>query len=134
MFNQISIKLKLLIAVISTIVVIAVVSEVEKIVSMEKNTNVIIEQTSDLAYKRKEQELKNYVSLAYKTVESFYARTSKDKIKDSVQADISEKSDFLFSIINAEYEKYNGVVSEFELKKRIIEIVKATRYRKSGYF
>ncbi|WP_171012970.1 methyl-accepting chemotaxis protein [Arcobacter arenosus] len=134
MFKNLSIKIKLLISVIGAIIIVALINQIQSIYSLKTEAEQIIKSSEKSAYETKQEELKNYVSLAYKIVDSYYSKTEKGKIKDAVQKEIKEKSDFLFSIIEAEYKKYNGVISDSELKERIKEIVKSTRYGKSGYF
>ena len=124
MLKNTSIKVKLLTSVIVSILIISVVMVAEIIVSLKHEAKVIIDETSKSAYERKQKELENYVSLAYKTVESYYDRTSKEKIKGEVEAYITEQSSFLFSIIEAEYEKNKNTLSEKELKERISSIIK----------
>ncbi|MGB6328588.1 MAG: cache domain-containing protein [Halarcobacter sp.] len=134
MFKNSSIKFKLLTTLVASIVIVALAILFESIYSMKEQARNTLEETKKLSYETKEKELKNYVSLAYKTVESYYARTSKDKIKEEVKNYIKEQSDFLFSIITSEYEKNKNLMNEEELKLRIKAIVEATRYGKSGYF
>jgi len=134
MVNNSSIKTKLLLTVIVSISLVALVIIVQFISGFLKTSETIIDKSATAAYKSKEIELKNYVSLAYKTVESYYERTSKDRIQSEVKDYIQEQSDFLFSIINSEYEKNKNKISENELKERIKSIVESTRYGKSGYF
>ncbi|PUE63806.1 methyl-accepting chemotaxis protein [Arcobacter caeni] len=134
MFKQLSIKMKLLTTVIGAILIVALVIEIGAINSLKKESNFMISNSENLIYKAKEDEVKNYVSLAYKTIEGYYAKTSKEKIKASVEEYLTEQTDYLFSIINSEYEKNKNTMSEEELKSRIKAIVEATRYGKSGYF
>ena len=129
-----SIKMKLLISIIGAIITVTLINQIQSIYLLKTEAEKIIKSSEKSAYETKQEELKNYVSLAYKIVDSYHSKTEKGKIKDAVQKDIEEKSDFLFSIIEAEYKKYNGVISDSELKERIKEIVKSTRYGKSGYF
>ncbi|WP_321470760.1 cache domain-containing protein [Halarcobacter sp.] len=134
MFKNLSIKAKLLSTVIGLIVLIGLTMLVEMTSTINSEVDLILDDSEKTAYKAKEKELENYVSLAFKTVESYYERTSKEKIKIEVKNYIEEQSDFLFSIINAEYEKNKNVLSENELKNRIESIIASTRYGKSGYF
>ena len=134
MFKQLSIKMKLLTTVIGAILIVALVIEIGAIASLKKQSNFMISNSENLIYKAKEDEVKNYVSLAYKTIEGYYEKTSKEKIKASVEEYLTEQTDYLFSIINSEYEKNKNSMSEEELKSRIKSIVEATRYGKSGYF
>ena len=134
MFKSISIKAKLLSIVISSIVVVSTAMIIQSVISLKHESDSIIQKVKADAYKVKEEELQNYISLAIKTVESYYDRTSKEKIKHEVQDYINEQSGFMFSIIESEYEKNKDTMNEAELKERIRGIVKGTRYAKSGYF
>ncbi len=134
MSKDMSIKIKLLISVIGAILTVALLTEINSIVTLEKETNQIINQTETSAYKAKEKELENYVSLAYKTVESYYARTAKDKIQKEVEEYLKEQTDFLFSIVNSEYQNNKDILSKEDLFKRIKDIINATKFGKNGYF
>lgn len=134
MFTNLSIKAKLLATVIGSIVLISLMMLIEMTTTINKEVEGILSDSEKTAYDTKEKELENYVSLAYKTVESYYERTSKEKIKNEVEDYLKEQSDFLFSIINEEYEANKNRLSESELQERIKAIVSATRYGDSGYF
>ncbi|RXK08123.1 methyl-accepting chemotaxis protein [Halarcobacter bivalviorum] len=134
MINNASIKVKLLSTVIIAILVVAFYMLFELISSLKHEAQIVTAQTEKTAYENKEQELKNYVSLAFETVESYYERTSKEKVKSEVESYITEQSGFLFSIIEAEYEKNKNILSEQALKEKIMSIVESTRYGTSGYF
>ena len=134
MLKSISIKAKLLIIVISSIVIVSVAMILQSVISLQETSDAVIEKFKADAYSSKEKELSNYVSLAMKTVESYHARTAKDKVKAEVQAYLKEQTGFILSIVEGTYEKYNGVLPEDELKELIRTTVKTTRYGKSGYF
>ena len=134
MFKSISIKAKLLLIVISSIIVVSVAMIIQSIVSLQETSDTVIERFKADAYKSKEEELRNYVSLAMKSVEAYHARTAKDKVKAEVQAYLKEQTGFMLSIMEGTYKKYKGTVSEEELKELIKTAVKSTRYGKSGYF
>ncbi len=134
MFKNMSIKAKLLSSVIGVIFIISLSIEINSILSIKKEAKLIISNTENLIYKAKEQEVKNYVSLAYKTVESYYERTAKDKIQKEVEKYLKEHTDTLFSIVTSEYEKHKDILSEEELFKRIKDIVYSYKYGKNGYF
>ena len=76
LMKNLSIKTKLLLIVFCSITIISVVLAVESILSMKSTSKDRIESYRTDAYKSKELELKNYVSLAYKTIESYHARTA----------------------------------------------------------
>ena len=134
MFSNMSIKGKILILSLITIIVISVAITIDSIYSIKNFSNENIEKFKQEAYSKKEAELKNYVSLAIKTVEAYHGRTSIDKIKIEVQEDLKTQTNFLFSILEAEYEKSKNSLSEEALKNRLKNIIDATRYGKTGYF
>ena len=107
---------------------------IDSLYSINKLSNENINRYKEESYAKKELELKNYVSLAMKTVESYHERTAIDKIKVEVQDDLKKQTNFLFSILESEYIKLKDVLSEDALKQRLKSIVDATRYGDSGYF
>ena len=134
MFKNMSIKGKILTLSLATIVIIAFAFALDSIISIKNFSSKNVENFKTTAYAKKEEELKNYVSLAIKTVEAYYKRTSPEKIKVEVQEDLKKQTNFLFSILESEYEKQKGSMSEEALKNRLKAIVNATRYGKTGYF
>jgi methyl-accepting chemotaxis protein len=134
MFKNISIKGKILLLSLVTIIVVSIAIAVDSIYSIKSFSNKNIEKFKNEAYTKKELELKNYVSLAVKTVEAYHNRTSVDKIKVEVQEQLKLQTNFLFSILEAEYEKLKGTLPEEAIKQRLKAIVDATRYGSSGYF
>ena len=134
MLANISIKGKLLIISLITIIVVSLSIAISSIYSINKLSNENINRYKEESYAKKELELKNYVSLAMKTVESYHERTAIDKIKVEVQDDLKKQTNFLFSILESEYIKLKDVLSEDALKQRLKSIVDATRYGDSGYF
>jgi methyl-accepting chemotaxis protein len=134
MFKNISIKGKILLLSLVTIIVVSIAIAVDSIYSIKSFSNKNIEKFKNEAYAKKELELKNYVSLAIKTVEAYHNRTSVDKIKVEVQEQLKLQTNFLFSILEAEYEKLKGTLPEEAIKQRLKAIVDATRYGSSGYF
>ncbi|MGB5867576.1 MAG: cache domain-containing protein, partial [Arcobacteraceae bacterium] len=132
--KNITIKMKLLMLVITTIITIAVVIGIEAIYNIGAVSKANIEQYREEAYQNKEAELQNYVSMALKTLESYQKRTEPEKIKQEVSRYLKEQTEFIFSIIQKEYERDNGKVSKEELQNRIKTIVSESRYGKNGYF
>ena len=134
MFRDISIKGKLLLLSLITIIVVSLSVTIDSLYSINKLSNENINRYKEESYAKKELELKNYVSLAMKTVEAYHERTAIDKIKVEVQDDLKKQTNFLFSILESEYIKLKDVLSEDALKQRLKSIVDATRYGDSGYF
>ncbi|PRM94063.1 methyl-accepting chemotaxis protein [Aliarcobacter cryaerophilus] len=134
MSKSISIKAKLLILSIATIVLISIIIAIDSIYSLKSFSSETIEKYKEEAYAKKEEELKNYVSLAMKTVEAYHQRTSVEKVKIEVEEELQKQTMFLFSILEAEYEKNKNILSKDALQERLKDIVNATRYSKTGYF
>jgi methyl-accepting chemotaxis protein len=134
MLKSLSIKARLLLIVISSIVVVSFVMLIQSVVSLQETSTAVIEKFKQSAYETKEEELKNYVSLAMKTIESYHARTAPEKIKEEVQKYLKDQTEFVLSIMEGEYKKYKGKVSDAELKEIIKTVVESSRYGESGYF
>jgi len=134
MLSKISIKGKLLIISLLAIVIVSVLIATQSIYTLKKVSEEKIENFKQEAYSNKEKELENYVSLALKTVDSYYKRTSIEKVKVEVQETLKSEAKFIFSILNHEYEKNKDLLSEEELKQRLKSIVQGTRYGENGYF
>ncbi|MDY0051695.1 MAG: cache domain-containing protein [Aliarcobacter sp.] len=134
MLGNMSIKSKLLLLSLITIIVVSLSIAINSIYAINQLSNENIKKYKEEAYSKKEEELKNYISLAMKTVEAYHKRTAIDKIKLEVQDDLKKQTNFLFSILESEYIKLKDVLSEEALKQRLKSIVNATRYGDSGYF
>ena len=129
-----SIRFKLQMLIIITIVTVAIAIILQSVSTIYQLSDDNIEKYKQEAYMSKEAELKNYVSVALKSIDSFYERTSTEKIKGEVKDQLKEQTDFLFSIIESEYKENKNKLSAGELKKRILALVKAVRYGNNGYF
>ena len=129
-----SIKTKLLLVVISTVIVISVLTAVQSIYSINQLTQNNIQKYKQESYKNKKEELKSYTSIAIKSIESFYERTFTSKVKTEVSVYLKEQTNFIFSIIKKQYKMYKGKISDEKLKQKIKEIISSTRYGKNGYF
>jgi len=134
MFKSMSIKVKLLILALCTILLVSLSVAVQAIYSINEFSHENVEKYKKDSYTKKEEELKNYVSLAMKTVEAYHKRTSIDKIKVEVQEDLKMQTNFLFSILEGEYNKLKDTLSEDALKYRLKTIVEESRYGETGYF
>ena len=134
MLTNMSIRTKILVLSIITIILVSLSIAVNSIYSINKLSQENINKFKQESYAKKEEELKNYISLAMKTVEAYHKRTAIDKIKIEVQDDLKKQTNFLFSILESEYTKNKDVLSEEALKNRLKAIIDATRYGESGYF
>ncbi len=134
MFKSLSIKIKLLFIIIGAVVFVSIAMMLNTIWSLNKQSDENIKKMSKNIYQAKEEELKNYVSLALNTVNSYYKRSSKEQIKDEVQHILKNQTNFLFSNIEATYKKYKDTLPPEKLKKLIKNSISASRYGKTGYF
>ncbi len=132
--KSMSIRLKLQLIIVATIVFVTVAIIIQSVFSIEKLSEQNIQKYKEEAYLNKEMELKNYVSVAVKSIDSFYQRTSHEKIKKEVESDLKKQTDFLFSILNKEYEKNVNVLPADKLVEHLKAIVSSVRYGDDGYF
>ena len=132
--KNMTIKVKLLLLVIGTIFTISVIIGAEAIYNINAVSKNSIKQYREEAYKNKEEELKNYVSMAIKTINSYNQRTEPAKIKKEVSSYLKEQTSFIFSIIEKEYERNKGKISNAELQLKIKNIISESRYGENGYF
>jgi len=134
MFKNISIKVKLLVLALCTILLVSLSVAIQSIYSINEFSHKNVDKYKKDSYAKKEEELKNYISLAMKTVDAYHKRTSIDKIKLEVQEDLQTQTNFLFSILEGEYNNLKDTLSEDALKYRLKTIVEQSRYGKTGYF
>ena len=132
--KRISIKARIQLIILTTIIVVSTILVVQSIVSIKTTTEENVEKYKKEAYANKQIELKNYVTIAFESITSFYERTSKDKIENEVKDDLKLQVDFLLNILQNEYEQNKDKMDEITLKKSIIQIVENTRYGKNSYF
>ncbi|MGB3751920.1 MAG: cache domain-containing protein [Arcobacteraceae bacterium] len=132
--KNITIKMKLLLLVIGTIVTISIIVGFEAIYNIKAVSDENIKEYKEESYKNKEEELKNYVSMAVKTIDSFHKRTEPAKVKAEVAKYLQEQTKFIFSIITREYEKNKNILSNEQIKQRVISIINQSRYGDNGYF
>ncbi|RXJ91573.1 chemotaxis protein [Arcobacter sp. CECT 8983] len=102
--KNLTIKNKLLIIVISTIITVSIILAIEAIYSINHISKQNIEKYTKDAYKNKELNLKNYVSLAMNTLKDEY---------DSMKSE---------------------GLSEEEAKQNALKAIEKIRYGKEGYF
>ena len=118
-----SIKTKVQFIIVISIITVAVIIGIQSVLSMTTLAESKVQKYREEAYKNKEDELKNYVSMALKTLESYHRRTEPEKIKKEVSKYLQDQSNFIFSIIEKEYESNHGKIADSELRKRIKTIV-----------
>ena len=129
-----SIKTKLLLIVTSAVILVSTIITLQSISSINQLTEDNINKYKKEAYKNKEEELKNYTTVALKTIDTYYQRTLPNKLQGEVASHLKNKTNLVFSIIEKQYEMYGDKIPQERLKQRIKDIVGATRYDTNGYF
>jgi len=132
--EKISLKVRVQTILLFTIILVSIILILQSINSINHITEQNIKKYKEEAYKNKEKELNSYISIAVKSIDSFYSRTSKSKIEKEVQNDLTLQTNFLFKILEEEYKNNHSSMGRDELKRHIINVVKSARYGKNGYF
>ncbi|MEA3314554.1 MAG: cache domain-containing protein [Campylobacterota bacterium] len=132
--KNLSIKAKLFIITLSVTILVSILISFQSINTINSISKSNIEKYKNEAYQSKQDELKNYVSLAKHTINNFYERSSEDKIKEEVKSTLQSQSNQLIQILQQVYDANAYTVYERELKKRLMFIVNVSRYGKHGYF
>jgi methyl-accepting chemotaxis protein len=129
--RNLSIKWKLMSLVASLILITAAILVSVTIYDIKKTSDIQIEVFKEKAYSARKDELKSNVDIVLKTIESFYVRTSKEKVKEEVQGSLTMQASLLENILKKYYEENKD---KRGVKRDLINIVKNSRYGKSGYF
>jgi len=132
--KKISVRMKIIIMIILTVLAVSVAIMFVSVQTIESISEQNIAQYKKDAYKSKEKELENYVSIALKSIESYYNRTSKEKIQHEVEDDLKKQTDFLFNILTKAYNQNKNTMSSKKLKEYLVSIVASAKYAKNGYF
>ena len=131
---NISVKTKFLVIIITSILFLSIVTLVGSIITINSISEDNISNYRNDVYTKTQQELQNYVQVTLKTIDSFYQRTSKEKIKQEVQGHLTEQMGLLFTILKEQYEENKKQMNQTELKKHLMQIVQSVRYGENGYF
>jgi methyl-accepting chemotaxis protein len=132
--KRISLKDKVFIISFVALLASSILAMILSVSSMLQLTNSKVEEYKEESLKVKKEEIKNYTKIAVNTINAFYDRTSKDKIKNEVKNRLHLQADSIKSILDQFYKDNKDKLSENDLKKYLIDIVKNARYGKSGYF
>jgi len=132
MFN--SIKSKIIGVIISIVVLLPLVILIVFRIEIDGLGETVSSEFEKVMLKNKREELHNKIDLAFKVVESHYEETKPENVEKSVKADLIQKQDLLFHILNNFYLENRNSLSENELREEMKKIVKSARYGKNGYF
>ena len=134
MFKTMSIRLKYSIFVALTLTFFSLVGMFVAVRTIQSISQEEINRFKKSAYAAKQTELKSAVEIAMKTINAFYSRTFKERIKKEVEQKLILQMDILVNIITNYFNHNKGKIPLPRLKEDIIKIVQNARYGKDGYF
>jgi len=132
--KNLSIRIKILFIVAIAIFVTSLIFVLQSIHTIEAISQDNIEKFKEFSYKSEKEKLVYYSKMAYNIINSYYQKTSKDKIQKEAEKQHQRDTNYLFTIIEGIYTKYKDILDEDSLKQLIIDTVTSTRYDKNGYF
>ncbi len=134
MFKNLSIVKKVLILSILPVLLSSIVLTIVQVRSITTSTENSIEVFEKKVYESKQELLKDNIAIAIKTIESFYERTSKEKIEAEVEEKLKLQMQSLMGALQGFYEENKNRLNEGNLLNSLKEIVKNARYGEDGYF
>ena len=129
--KSLSIKTKLTVAIAVIVLVMSAILVTLSIYDIKKTSDHDIQIFKEKSFSAKKNELKSNVDIVLKTIESFYLRTSKDKVKLEVQDKLTRQAHMLENILLKYYKKHKN---DKDIKDKLIDIVKNSHYGENGYF
>ena len=137
MLKKLTIRWKLIVLIIAALTITAGTISGISIYNLNANMNAVTEERvkdfRDAAYQAKKNELETAVGVAIKTVESFYARTDPEKVKERVQQELKNHTEIVLSMLEEHYRK-NRDLPKAQLQKEILGMIAKSRYGQDGYF
>jgi len=131
MKNTLSIKWKLTIAIAVIVLTMSTILVSLSIYTIKKTSANDAQLFKEKSFQAKEDEMKSNVDIVLKTIEFFYERTSKEKVKIEVQEKLLAQAQMLENILKQYYRKHKNSKT---IQNELMDIVKNSRYGKSGYF
>ncbi len=131
LMNNLSIKWKLTLAIAIIVLVMSAILVSLSIYDIKKTSSDDTKLFKEKAFSAKQDELKSNIDIVLKTIDSFYERTSKEKVKLEVQEKLVTQAQMLENILNQYYLKHQNSKT---VQSELIDIVKNSKYGKSGYF
>jgi len=128
------IKTKLILLVTISMILSTVLFTYNMINSYKEQLKKDLKDLTQEAYQTKKEELLNYSDMASKVIDSYYQKTKQDKIEKNAEHYVHKRSNNLFNIIDGYYKTYHTKMSDNQLKKHILEIIKNAKDDKNSYF
>jgi len=127
--NKMSIKIKLQLIVLMTVVVTAVSLLAVSYVSLNSFSSDDIKNYKEDITQSKVENIKDATKFAVQIVKSYH-----DNIEHYGNEFLKQKMEILLNELNNTYKKHKDNLSNDEMKKLLMDIVQGARYGKSGYF
>ena len=134
MYKNLSINKKIMSLFIIIILTVATVSLFITVNKMYLLTNSNVENFRSGIMQQKKKELKDKSEIIMGIINSYYERTSPQKMEQNIRSSLDKRMDLLFNILNQTYKKDKFSKGTYQLKLDLENIVKSARYGKSGYF
>ena len=127
--NKVSIKLKLQLIVLASVIITTVSLMVVSSISLNSLSKDSVEIYRADVMQSKIDSIKDVTRFAIQTVESYY-----NNIHKYGNDFLKEKMEMLINELYHTYKKHKESFSKDEIKKLLMDIVEGARYGKSGYF
>ena len=134
MIKNLSLTNKILIVILFPILFLSVILTILQVSAITEESKNSISLLEDNTYKLKREILRDNVLIVKKTIESYYERTSKEKIKHEVEDKLKLQMQSIITIVNGYYNANKGKLSQENLEKSIKRIVGDAKYGNDGYF
>ncbi|WP_419769042.1 MAG: methyl-accepting chemotaxis protein [Candidatus Marinarcus sp.] len=133
--KSLTIKSKLLLIIIATIILVALLIAIKAIYSLNSLTQENIEAYKKNAYEMQEKELDSYVNFAKNVVIEYEKKSDVQIIKENMKIDLEGQTNFLFHMLDNLHNKLKGKIPEDQLKQALLDAIGSARYGKNGgYF
>jgi methyl-accepting chemotaxis protein len=126
-----SIKAKLIVTINIIVFALALILISISIYDIKNTAEENIKIFEKKSYDSRKNELKSNTSIVLKTIEAFYLRTEKKRVKEEVKSKLTTQANMLNNILKEYYDKHKNSKN---IKSELIDIVKNSKYGKSGYF
>jgi methyl-accepting chemotaxis protein len=132
--NGLSIKWKVFLIILVSISCVSIIAVIISIYNLNLLGDKEVAKFKEKAYYQRKEELKSYITLVDKTLQSYHKRTSKEMVKNEVKDRLQTYSNTLLGILDNFYKNNKAKLSDIQMQKELLSIIATTRFGKSGYF
>ena len=106
--KNLSIKTKLLLIVIVTILLVATMIALKSIYEINNLTQQNIEEYKQNAYSTANEELKSFTNFAKNIIVNLYNQSLPENVKENAKENLKNQTDFLFTMLTRLYDEQKG--------------------------